>query len=57
MLHRREVRPRDGKWSEDIIHLKRVMFRPCAFYCSEFQLDEHLERDKNFTGWVVEEFY
>ena len=54
VLHRRDIRPRDGEWLEDVVHLMRVMLRPRALCRSEFQLREHLEWDYDFTGSVPE---
>lgn len=54
VFHCRDVRPGNGERLEDMVHLKRVMIRSGTFRSSKFQLCEHLERNENFTGRMLE---
>ena len=56
VFHCLAVRPRDGKWLEDLLHLTCVMCRSGALGCSEFQLGQHLEGNENFIWRLPEKF-
>ena len=56
VFHCRSVRPRDGKWLEDLVHLACVMFGSGALGRSDFQLGQHLKGNEDFIWRVPEKF-